>query len=158
MNFVTCSAAKVPSGGCGAASDLPSAFVAMRQGGASGATGKGGSPMPTIVFHGDRDITVHPNNGNWIFERSAEVANSTTKCFTDECPTAMPTPAPSLSTAAGRGSLNIGTFVAPDTRGRVATPPAPTPIPGAGRYEANAALLPRAFAQRVVGFHGARRI
>src|SRR3954451_233377 len=43
---------------CGAASDLPSALTAMRQGGAHGATVKACSPVPTIVFHGDRDTTV----------------------------------------------------------------------------------------------------
>src|SRR5579871_4413061 len=44
---------------CGAASDLPSAFMAMRQGGPETPV-EAGSPVPTIVFHGDRDITVHP--------------------------------------------------------------------------------------------------
>jgi poly(hydroxyalkanoate) depolymerase family esterase len=57
---------------CGAAIDLPSAFVAMRQGG--GSHGRAiladGPPVPTIVFHGDRDITVHPNNGDQILEHS----------------------------------------------------------------------------------------
>jgi len=71
---------------CGAASDLPSAFLAMRQGGASGATGKGGSPVPTIVFHGDRDTTVHPSNGNWIFEQSANAASWTMKVLRGRAP------------------------------------------------------------------------
>jgi poly(hydroxyalkanoate) depolymerase family esterase len=57
---------------CGAAIDLPSAFVAMRQGG--GSDDKiilgDGRPVPTIVFHGDRDTTVHPNNSDYILERS----------------------------------------------------------------------------------------
>jgi Esterase PHB depolymerase len=56
---------------CGAASDLPSAFVAMRQGGRS-KIGDGGPPVPTIVFHCDRDTTVHSNNGERIVERSAD--------------------------------------------------------------------------------------
>ena len=55
---------------CGAASDLPSAFVAMRQGGAS--RNMDGAPLvPTIVFHGDRDTTVNPNNADQIVEQSA---------------------------------------------------------------------------------------
>jgi poly(3-hydroxybutyrate) depolymerase len=56
---------------CGAAIDLPSAFVAMRQGGGSdgNATPGDGTPVPTIVFHGDRDITVHPSNGDQILEQ-----------------------------------------------------------------------------------------
>jgi poly(hydroxyalkanoate) depolymerase family esterase len=56
---------------CGAAIDLPSAFVAMRQGGRSDdrvIPGDGPS-VPTIVFHGDRDATVHPNNGNQILDQ-----------------------------------------------------------------------------------------
>lgn len=58
---------------CGAASDLPSAFVAMRQGGGS-KNADGGPPVPTIVFHGDRDATVHPNNGDRIVEQSVKAA------------------------------------------------------------------------------------
>ncbi len=59
---------------CGAASDLPSAFAAMRQGSAlppdrSGdVSGRAESQriIPTIVFHGDRDATVHPCNGDQV--------------------------------------------------------------------------------------------
>jgi poly(hydroxyalkanoate) depolymerase family esterase len=58
---------------CGAASDLPSAFAAMRQGGGSKIS-DGGPPVPTIVFHGDRDTTVHPNNGDRIIEQSVKAA------------------------------------------------------------------------------------
>jgi len=57
---------------CGAATDLPSAFVAMRQGGGSDdrLILADGPPVPTIVFHGDHDITVHPNNGDHILVQS----------------------------------------------------------------------------------------
>jgi poly(hydroxyalkanoate) depolymerase family esterase len=63
---------------CGAASDLPSAFAAMQQGepaagrGADSAPDVGGSRrlVPTIVFHGDRDSTVHPRNGDWVIQQS----------------------------------------------------------------------------------------
>src|SRR5262249_9284639 len=56
---------------CGAAVDLNSAFAAMRQGGGShNRTISGdGPPVPTIVFHGDRDTTVHPNNGDQILQQ-----------------------------------------------------------------------------------------
>ena len=57
---------------CGAASDVPSAFAAMRQGGPAGATrGGGGEAVPTIVFHGDRDATVHPVNGDQVIAQAA---------------------------------------------------------------------------------------
>jgi len=48
---------------CGSASDMASAFAAMRQGraGASRA-GAGSAAIPAIVFHGDRDTTVNPRN------------------------------------------------------------------------------------------------
>jgi poly(hydroxyalkanoate) depolymerase family esterase len=63
---------------CGAASDLSSAFAAMQQGaavagrGSDSASDVGGSGrlVPTIVFHGDRDSTVHPRNGDWVIEQS----------------------------------------------------------------------------------------
>ena len=41
----------------GAAKDLPSAMMAMQRGCAEGLAVKS---VPTIVFHGDRDSTVHP--------------------------------------------------------------------------------------------------
>ena len=60
-----------------AAKDLPSAFAAMREGGRGAAHGNSGATVPpgasrvvpTIVFHGDRDMTVHPSNGNRIIEQ-----------------------------------------------------------------------------------------
>jgi poly(hydroxyalkanoate) depolymerase family esterase len=63
---------------CGAASDLPSAFAAMRQGegvavpGSGIASGAAGCRrlVPTIVFHGDRDATVHPRNGDLVIAQS----------------------------------------------------------------------------------------
>ena len=49
---------------CGAARDLPSALAAMRQGGAGRPPGK--SLLPTIVFHGDADATVHRSNADAV--------------------------------------------------------------------------------------------
>ena len=71
---------------CGAASDLPSAFVAMRQGSGSEAIADGASPVPTIVFHGDRDTTVHPNNGDRILKQSAKATSPTTKALRGRVP------------------------------------------------------------------------
>ena len=70
---------------CGAARDLPSAFAAMRQGGAghihpagkSGGTGR--HPVPAIVFHGDRDSTVHPRNADEVIAQSALDAHMRTR-------------------------------------------------------------------------------
>jgi poly(hydroxyalkanoate) depolymerase family esterase len=45
------------------AADLPGALKAMKEGAPAGGTRAG---PPTIVFHGDRDTTVHPVNGERI--------------------------------------------------------------------------------------------
>lgn len=60
----------------GAAHDMPSAFRAMRQGGTPSArVGTEASHMvPTIVFHGDRDTTVHPKNGALVIEHAKTTA------------------------------------------------------------------------------------
>jgi poly(hydroxyalkanoate) depolymerase family esterase len=58
---------------CGAAKDMPSAFVAMRQGGSLLMEGVKG-PLPTIVFHGDRDNTVSPVNGDQVIAQSKAAA------------------------------------------------------------------------------------
>lgn len=51
----------------GAAHDLPSALAAMRQGGGGRPDGaRAARPVPTIVFHGDRDAVVHPHNGDLV--------------------------------------------------------------------------------------------
>jgi poly(hydroxyalkanoate) depolymerase family esterase len=67
---------------CGAASDIPSAFAAMRQGGAGtrrpplhGAMAREtGRTVPTIVFHADRDTTVHPSNGEYVLAQASAAA------------------------------------------------------------------------------------
>ncbi len=54
---------------CGAAHDLPSAFIAMRRGGHGSVAPRDRPkrwPVPTIVFHGDRDTTVHRLNGDAV--------------------------------------------------------------------------------------------
>jgi poly(hydroxyalkanoate) depolymerase family esterase len=51
----------------GAASDVASAFTAMRNGAAGSSEAP---PMPTIVFHGDADSTVHPANGTAVARQS----------------------------------------------------------------------------------------
>ena len=60
----------------GSAHDMPSAFTAMRQGGPGGklqgnSNGQRAEFVPTIVFHGERDTTVHPRNGDNILAHLA---------------------------------------------------------------------------------------
>ena len=60
---------------CGSAHDLPSALAAMKGmpasiGRSSGVAGASHS-IPTIVFHGDHDKTVHPRNGVDVISKSA---------------------------------------------------------------------------------------
>jgi poly(hydroxyalkanoate) depolymerase family esterase len=51
----------------GAATDLPSAFAAMKKGKATNHDSRArGAAIPVIVFHGDRDMTVHPCNGEQV--------------------------------------------------------------------------------------------
>ena len=60
---------------CGAARDMPSAFAAMQRGGDGLA--RSGTPhrvVPAIVFHGDRDTTVNPRNGDAVVAQSAQAA------------------------------------------------------------------------------------
>lgn len=56
---------------CGAASDIPGAFAAMRQGASPphGVT-ENVRLVPTIVFHGDRDTTVNPVNSDQVIAQA----------------------------------------------------------------------------------------
>ncbi len=80
-------AAGVHSGlACGAATDMPSAFAAMRQGGIPRSGGRTGRPVPTIVFHGDRDRTVHPSNGEHVLTQAKAGAALNTTVTRGEAP------------------------------------------------------------------------
>jgi poly(hydroxyalkanoate) depolymerase family esterase len=76
-------AAGVHSGlACGAARDMPSAFAAMRQGGTGtprrsfGGGNGAGRAVPTIVFHADKDTTVHPSNGEMVLAQAGAGAGN----------------------------------------------------------------------------------
>jgi poly(hydroxyalkanoate) depolymerase family esterase len=79
---------------CGAANDLPSAFAAMRQGDLVASSGSAdisavlgdGPAVPTIVFHGDQDTTVHPRNGNHVIAQSMRTTSSQTKVHRGRVP------------------------------------------------------------------------
>jgi poly(hydroxyalkanoate) depolymerase family esterase len=67
----------------GAAHDLPSAFAAMHRPGTTDLRGERPesvqawrNSVPTIVFHGDRDMTVHPSNGEQVASETAAVNES----------------------------------------------------------------------------------
>jgi poly(hydroxyalkanoate) depolymerase family esterase len=72
---------------CGAASDVPSAFAAMRNGefpspspdGGIAAVPECGGTVPTIVFHGDSDTTVHPRNGHHVIAQSKRTTSGQTQ-------------------------------------------------------------------------------
>src|SRR5690349_402072 len=71
---------------CGAARDLPSAFAAMRQGSGCKAVAEGKTSVPTIVFHGDRDTTVHPKNGDQVIEQTSGATRPSTKVLHGRVP------------------------------------------------------------------------
>jgi poly(hydroxyalkanoate) depolymerase family esterase len=91
---------------CGVATDLPSALVAMRQGGRDHkGISAGRPPVPTIVFHGDRDTTVHPNNGGQILEQSARAMRTQKKVHRGQVPGGHAYTRTVLSDARGREML-----------------------------------------------------
>jgi poly(hydroxyalkanoate) depolymerase family esterase len=90
---------------CGAAKDLPSAFVAMRQGGApESLVAHDGSPIPTIVFHGDRDTTVHPANGDHVLKQSVRAKSPKTMVDRGRVPGGHAYTRTTLTDASGRGT------------------------------------------------------
>ena len=73
---------------CGSAHDLPSALAAMRGSQVGSSPNTGWKPLaaatPTIVFHGDRDKTVHPRNGDQVIlqllgQEGASTVNASTQ-------------------------------------------------------------------------------
>ncbi|WP_372624624.1 alpha/beta hydrolase family esterase [Falsiroseomonas sp.] len=78
---------------CGAARDVPSAFAAMRQGaaapqrpGRAGATEGNRRVVPTIVFHADKDGTVHPRNGDQVIAQSGAAGGLRTEVQRGQVP------------------------------------------------------------------------
>lgn len=56
------------------AHDLPSALAAMK--GNFGRAQSSAKPIPIIVFHGDKDTTVHPANGDELFKQGSHSASN----------------------------------------------------------------------------------
>lgn len=66
---------------CGAARNVPSALAAMRRGGGAVSNNSpllpSNSPhIPAIVFHGGKDRTVHPRNGDQVIEQALSRSNA----------------------------------------------------------------------------------
>jgi Esterase PHB depolymerase len=121
---------------CGAANDLPSAFVAMRQGDLADVLEAGlvspvlgnGQAVPTSFFTAiatPRCIL------------ATAIMSSRGRCKSQTCgkrwvavgsPEDMPIPERSIRTRAAAQSLSTGKSMEPDTHGRAAAPLAPTPI------------------------------
>ena len=134
---------------CGAAIDLPSAFVAMRQGGRSDdrITSGDGPPIPTIVFHGDGDTTVHPNNSDQIREQFMRTTSTQKKVHRGRIPGGHAYTRTIHTDASGRGNLRALEHPRSWTR-MVGRQPCRLlhRSARAGCNEGNAAFLPRAFA------------
>lgn len=73
---------------CGAARDLPSAFAAMRQGGAAAGASAAmtRTTLPTIVFHGSGDKTVHPVNGDEVIAQATPATSLKTTVVRGRAP------------------------------------------------------------------------
>jgi poly(hydroxyalkanoate) depolymerase family esterase len=75
---------------CGAARDMPSAFAAMQGGGAGQPRPAGQRIVPAIVFHGERDSTVNPRNGDAVVAQIADGANLTVQSESGQAPAGHP--------------------------------------------------------------------
>ena len=62
----------------GVAKDMPSAFEAMAGRGARTTAGRAATPVPTIVFHGSADATVHTSNADRIAQAVIDRAGDVT--------------------------------------------------------------------------------
>ena len=72
----------------GAAKDMPTAFAAMRSGGATAP--RADEPwVPTIVFHGDADRTVNPVNGDRVVAQARPKAALTAVVTQGQTPGGM---------------------------------------------------------------------
>jgi poly(hydroxyalkanoate) depolymerase family esterase len=71
----------------GAATDIPSAFAAMRHGsGSARMVISDGPPVPAIIFHGDRDTTVHPDNGSEVLVQAIGTTSTQKKVHRGQIP------------------------------------------------------------------------
>ena len=71
---------------CGAARDMQSAFAVMQRGGDGIDRPPTRRVVPTIVFHGDRDTTVNPRNGDAVVAQAISGSASRTKVESGRVP------------------------------------------------------------------------
>jgi poly(hydroxyalkanoate) depolymerase family esterase len=71
---------------CGAARDVQSAFGVMQQGGDGHARFDKRRVVPTIVFHGERDTTVHARNGEAVAEQAVQGVSARTRVEAGQVP------------------------------------------------------------------------
>ncbi len=71
---------------CGAARDMQSAFAAMQRGSPGAGRSAARRDVPTIVFHGTRDTTVNPRNGEAVVEQAASSRSLRRQIETGEVP------------------------------------------------------------------------
>ena len=115
---------------CGAATDLPSAFAAMRQGGGPvpgsfPATGRLSRQLFSTATATPRCIQTMAIK---FLSRPSVRRARKRRCVAARYPEGMPTPARPIPTRADAKSWSTGIFTAPATRGQEAVPRAPTPI------------------------------
>lgn len=91
----------------GVASDMYTAFDAMARGPSAPASSRQGAAVPTIVFHGDADKTVHPANAGAIVADALH-------CCADHA-TTKPV---SVTRARSRGARPHTATLFPDAKGR----------------------------------------
>jgi poly(3-hydroxybutyrate) depolymerase len=84
--------------------------------------------VPTIVFYGDRDGTVHPRNGEQVLHQWAG-NSSRGRCAGARSQAGARTPAPSTATLADGRSRSAGSYTGPATPGQAGASAARTPPP-----------------------------
>jgi len=118
---------------CGAARDLPSAFTAMSghgpvRGSPNGVHTRRRHALPTIVFHGDQDRTVHPRNGTESSRAPIPANIRMLRWNVRWFPQAADTLVQSNATQVVAASSSNGSFTGPVMRGRAAILQGRSPI------------------------------
>jgi hypothetical protein len=101
-----------------AAHDLPTAMAAMK--GDFRSQHAPGKALPIIVFHGDKDSTVHPANGDALIEGRRRQPDDIVAVEPGACRTVTPTRAPCTAGRTAPSMPNTGWCTAPATPGRAA--------------------------------------